>query len=594
MRRILFVLLGLFCLAAMPTQAKRKSNAGAYPTVYPILNSASKVHIIGHRGLQPFGPENSLVSFRAAAEHHLWGIETDFRITRDGHVVCMHDEKLDRTTTGTGLVSDYTYEELQQFLIKDVVSAKHIEKRYRYELIPQSELRIPDIDQYLEICRKGEAVAFIELKEDKGVIEVMNRKIAEHGMTGRCIISSSKMELLEAYRKSGGRENIHKIFAKTEDIDSLVALGGASIAFNIKKFSGPIDLTYKDRHFTSMSKLVDFCHSLGLPVLFRAVDSQRAAQDALAIGIDIFPTNCIWDLSPTRTPYVGEKVDLMERTMYSSVYMLREPTRKGFAPQGMTIHDDLLFSVHNQGEVKVYDYITRSEKPLDTFRLESFGFDNHANVANFGTETAPGASFPLLYVSVGKPGVDIEWTCHVESITRSRDGFSSRLVQRITLDATSFLDKGYIPLWGCPLWLVDRERGYLWVFSAPLRTKASVMGAFENNRYTATQFRLPKLSEGERVTFTADDVISQKSFEFDAYATQGGCMRDGKIYFSFGFGAKHPESPSKVRVYDTDKGELVTRLDFKGVIDEELEDVAIYNGKMYLNTNSRKIYEVVF
>ena len=73
-------------------------------------NSEYNPMFMAHRGLQSFGPENSLTAFKAAAEHHMWAIETDFRITSDGYVVCIHDKTLDRTTDGTGLIIEKTLE----------------------------------------------------------------------------------------------------------------------------------------------------------------------------------------------------------------------------------------------------------------------------------------------------------------------------------------------------------------------------------------------------------------------------------------------------------------------------------------------------
>ena len=75
-------------------------------------------------------------------------------------------------------------------------------------------------------------------------------------------------------------------------------------------------------------------------------------------------------------------------------------------------------------------------------------------------------------------------------------------------------------------------------FSAIKRTTEAVTGDKNTNKYVATCFEVPSLTSAT-VTLTASDVIKQCIFEFDAYATQGGCMRDGKIYYAFGFGGKY-------------------------------------------------------
>lgn len=76
--------------------------------------------ISGHQGgNMPDYPGNSLESCRHTLALMPTFFEIDFRPTKDSVLVLIHDETLDRTTTGTGKVSDYTFEELQQFRLKD-------------------------------------------------------------------------------------------------------------------------------------------------------------------------------------------------------------------------------------------------------------------------------------------------------------------------------------------------------------------------------------------------------------------------------------------------------------------------------------------
>ena len=69
---------------------------------------------VAHRGHSIAYPENTLESYRKAIELGVEAIECDVNITRDGTLVMMHDTTLDRTTTGTGLVSASTWDEIQQ------------------------------------------------------------------------------------------------------------------------------------------------------------------------------------------------------------------------------------------------------------------------------------------------------------------------------------------------------------------------------------------------------------------------------------------------------------------------------------------------
>ena len=78
------------------------------------------VVISGHRGGMVTGfPENCIESFEKTLTMMPSFFEIDPRMTKDSVIVLMHDATIDRTTTGTGKVSDYTYAELQQFFLKD-------------------------------------------------------------------------------------------------------------------------------------------------------------------------------------------------------------------------------------------------------------------------------------------------------------------------------------------------------------------------------------------------------------------------------------------------------------------------------------------
>ncbi|MCY1159892.1 MAG: glycerophosphodiester phosphodiesterase, partial [Citricoccus sp.] len=71
-----------------------------------------------HRGADT-ARENTLAAFRAAVERGYGYLELDVRTTRDGVLMVFHDEVLDRVTTGTGRISDHTWEELTRVRVID-------------------------------------------------------------------------------------------------------------------------------------------------------------------------------------------------------------------------------------------------------------------------------------------------------------------------------------------------------------------------------------------------------------------------------------------------------------------------------------------
>ncbi|MBE1553676.1 glycerophosphodiester phosphodiesterase [Sporosarcina limicola] len=71
--------------------------------------------IYAHRGSSGTHPENTLSAFKEAARLPIYGVEFDVHMTKDGELIVIHDESIDRTSNGSGLVKDMTLEELKTF-----------------------------------------------------------------------------------------------------------------------------------------------------------------------------------------------------------------------------------------------------------------------------------------------------------------------------------------------------------------------------------------------------------------------------------------------------------------------------------------------
>lgn len=79
------------------------------------LGYTEGMKIIGHRGAKGLAPENTLVSFRAALQHRVDGLEFDLRVTRDGVVVLSHDPAISDQAGGKLLLKEHDYRKLRQY-----------------------------------------------------------------------------------------------------------------------------------------------------------------------------------------------------------------------------------------------------------------------------------------------------------------------------------------------------------------------------------------------------------------------------------------------------------------------------------------------
>ena len=168
--------------------------------------------IWAHRGCSQRYPENTITSFgRAAALHDrgLEGIELDTQLTKDGEIVVIHDERIDRTTDGFGFVRDYTLEELKTFHIYNgSAEAEHI----------------PTLREVLELLKdtmKEGLKLNIELKNSVYPYPDMEQKVHDlvggYGLQDMIVYSSFSASSLETVRSMDPKAEIGMLDTKASD-----------------------------------------------------------------------------------------------------------------------------------------------------------------------------------------------------------------------------------------------------------------------------------------------------------------------------------------------------------------------------------------
>ncbi len=138
---------------------------------------------IAHRGFSGKYPENTMLAFEKAIEAGADGIEMDVHFTKDGELVIIHDELIDRTTNGKGYVVDYTYDELSKF-----DASASFTGTYGFN-------KIPTLREYFELVKPlPDFITNIELKtginEYSGIEKAVLDLIAEFDLEDNIIISS--------------------------------------------------------------------------------------------------------------------------------------------------------------------------------------------------------------------------------------------------------------------------------------------------------------------------------------------------------------------------------------------------------------------
>lgn len=147
----------------------------------PGMNS-NKLLNVAHRGASGHAPEHTLASYKLGDEMKGDYIEIDLQMTKDGKLIAMHDESVDRTTNGTGLVKDYTLEQL-----KELDAGSWFNEKYPEKANPAYEgLQVPTLEQVLQTFGK-DARYYIETKSPEvypGMEEELLRILNKYNLTG--------------------------------------------------------------------------------------------------------------------------------------------------------------------------------------------------------------------------------------------------------------------------------------------------------------------------------------------------------------------------------------------------------------------------
>jgi len=215
------------------------------------------VFVIGHRGAKAYEPENTLRSLAKALALGVDAVEVDVRACKDGALVVIHDETVDRTTKSKGKVKDLTLSQLRKL---DAGMGE----------------RIPLLSEVLDFV-KGKSKLLIEIKEksieDKVVEEVVNR-----GMLEDVIFVSF----------------YHTSIAKVKELAPKAKTG---IIFTCEPVD-PVDLAVKAKaevllpsYMTLTRHVVEKAHERGLVVYTWVLNKPEEIVTALKLGVDGFASD---------------------------------------------------------------------------------------------------------------------------------------------------------------------------------------------------------------------------------------------------------------------------------------------------------------
>ena len=237
-----------------------------------------KPRVFGHRGAAALAPENTLASFALALALGADGLEFDVWGTRDGVVVVIHDETLERTTDGHGSVSDCTWHDLQGLDAGYRFTCDSHDFPYR-----DQGLRLPTLEVVLRDFPLANCV--IEVKQrDAALVEEIVHLVARFNAQGRVLLASEHDVVVQHVRRHAG--DVATGFAAGEVADFVARVD----AGNFNGYRPPGSALQVPCRFGETALItpatVSAAHACGVEVHAWTINDRAEMESLLALGVD--------------------------------------------------------------------------------------------------------------------------------------------------------------------------------------------------------------------------------------------------------------------------------------------------------------------
>jgi glycerophosphoryl diester phosphodiesterase len=285
LRWIANILLALAALAAVGYAVAALTARPAPP--HPWFAARPGDHaplVFAHQGGENLRPSNTMVAFQHAVDLGADVLDTDMHMTRDGALVLMHDETVDRTTDGAGAIRDLTLAEL-----------KRLDAGYRFSTDGGRTFpyrgqgsAVPTLEELFRAFpdkRLG-----VEIKQTPPEVAVpFCALIRRYHMQDRVLVSSFRQANMDAFRKecpevaTSATEDEARLFFILSTLGLSAAYSPSYQSLQVPEYSGRIQVL--------TPRFVAAAHSRGLAVQPWTIDEEADLRRILGLGVDGINTN---------------------------------------------------------------------------------------------------------------------------------------------------------------------------------------------------------------------------------------------------------------------------------------------------------------
>ena len=213
--------------------------------------------LTGHRGAAELEPENTRLSIQKAIDLGVDQVEIDVHLTRDQHLVVIHDATVDRTTDGQGAVADFTLEEVKRL---DAGKGE----------------RIPTLQEVIDLVR-GKVVLQIELK-GPDTAEPVVRTVEQNNIESEVLLTSFVHERLREARQLNPSLALGALWTNppTDACEQAIDMGAEAIHIQYQNID---------------AQLVQKAHAHGLMIRAWNPDTVEVIQRVIDLGVDAVGSN---------------------------------------------------------------------------------------------------------------------------------------------------------------------------------------------------------------------------------------------------------------------------------------------------------------
>lgn len=261
------------------------------PRQSPIFPELKRPLMLAHQGGEALAPTNTIAAFEKAEQ--IGGsdfLDIDIHLTKDGHIVGIHDATVDRTTNGRGRVDSFTLAELQG--LDAGYHFKDLQGNYSYR---GQGVKISDLEEVFKVYGQKFYLHF-EIKDSypKGAPSQIEEKlwylIQQYSMEKRVIVSSFQQDIMRRFSNLAGGQVV--LGASQAEVTQFVITHKLGIPGFYRRHSQVLEIPTRSSGINLKDRrLIAGAHRRGMEVYYWTIDDKAEMRELLALGADGLFTN---------------------------------------------------------------------------------------------------------------------------------------------------------------------------------------------------------------------------------------------------------------------------------------------------------------